>query len=771
MKKLKSIVLLLVFAIVITGAGYAESIGADVIYSGGIVAEQTGAYQDYLKNPSAYTVIPEPVEFGKSESSAYLEEVMPEKYNTETDAGKDKKDFPAVRDQNIDGDCWAFANTAAQEYSNVVLNNKSYKNDNEILSEYHMAAAMNYTNDEGYKTFTWDNKTGGNTAMAVAYMSRETGGGSVLLKDFDNSKYSKYTGDRTDYSSLLGIDRAGKLISQESITNLYEGSSVLDYSYEDGSIKNIKYHKNESVINAIKAGIMKYGAVAVSYLSNESHDGYYNSKTGAYCGSWSDLLNGTAPDNNKVSFYQNDGSIKYKFNTPTNHAVTLIGWDDNYSYTNFKTKPSSYDGKNYNYENGAWIVRNSWGSDWANDGYEYISYMDPTIGFSASGYKFSDETDENIYSYDYVGLMGSISLKNSFGCTYQAIRFETSGKEPLKSIGLYALDMDDTFEIMVDSSPKDTSLPMNLSESEFKNNRVNLKDPDTGVISKSVQFSSPGYKVLDLAAPIDVNGSFYIYVRQSNDSKTSTDEYRIAGCTKGVNASYYQPEKNVCFYSSSKRGDTINGWGDIYLSGYNWCIKAYTGSNSLKPSASPLPTASPTQEPIASESPSPTSAPTKEPVVSDSPSPTSAPTQEPMVSESPNPTSAPTQEPIVTDSPTVTPTFAPVVSPTAEPIVSPYPEKFGEPEIVVNKAEQTVDVTVTRVDASCEDSAVLVGIYNSNGILVGFRKITPVFDENGTFMISGVEYGGLNANTLKVFIWSDMGDIPYLDSPQSVDLN
>ena len=90
-----------------------------------------------------------------------------------------------------------------------------------------MAAAMNYTNDEGYKTFTWDNKTGGNTAMAVAYMSRETGGGSVLLKDFDNSKYSKYTGDRTDYSSLLGIDRAGKLISQESITNLYEGSTVL----------------------------------------------------------------------------------------------------------------------------------------------------------------------------------------------------------------------------------------------------------------------------------------------------------------------------------------------------------------------------------------------------------------------------------------------------------------------------------------------------------------------------------------------------------------
>lgn len=127
MKKLKSIVLLLVFAIVITGSGYAESIGADVIYSGGIVAEQTGAYQDYLKNPSAYTVIPEPVEFGKSESSAYLEEVMPEKYNTETDAGKDKKDFPAVRDQNIDGDCWAFANTAARNILMLFLTTRAIR--------------------------------------------------------------------------------------------------------------------------------------------------------------------------------------------------------------------------------------------------------------------------------------------------------------------------------------------------------------------------------------------------------------------------------------------------------------------------------------------------------------------------------------------------------------------------------------------------------------------------------------------------------------------
>lgn len=118
----------------------------------------------------------------------------------------------------------------------------------------------------------------------------------------------------------------------------------------------------------------------------------------------------------------------------------------------------------------------------------------------------------------------------------------------------------------------------------------------------------------------------------------------------------------------------------------------------------------------------------------------------------------------------MSPTSAPTVTPTQEPTESPYPVKFEEPEIVVNKTEQTVDLTVKRVDASCEDSAVLVGIYNSDGILVGFKKVTPVFDENGTFVIREIEYGGLNANTLKVFVWSDMGDVPYLDSPQSINL-
>jgi C1A family cysteine protease len=48
-----------------------------------------------------------------------------------------------------------------------------------------------------------------------------------------------------------------------------------------------------------------------------------------------------------------------------NHAVTLVGWDDNLG------------------SNGAWILRNSWGPNWGDDGYMYIEYGCSRVGTSA----------------------------------------------------------------------------------------------------------------------------------------------------------------------------------------------------------------------------------------------------------------------------------------------------------------------------------------------------------------------------------------------------
>ena len=47
-----------------------------------------------------------------------------------------------------------------------------------------------------------------------------------------------------------------------------------------------------------------------------------------------------------------------------NHAICVVGWDDNFSKDNFLTKPEG---------DGAWIIKNSWGTEWGDNGYFYIS--------------------------------------------------------------------------------------------------------------------------------------------------------------------------------------------------------------------------------------------------------------------------------------------------------------------------------------------------------------------------------------------------------------
>ena len=57
---------------------------------------------------------------------------------------------------------------------------------------------------------------------------------------------------------------------------------------------------------------------------------------------------------------------------PEPHAIALVGWDDDYEFQNFKGP----DGKKI-YD--AWILRNSWGTDYGDNGYYYVSYKDVTL--------------------------------------------------------------------------------------------------------------------------------------------------------------------------------------------------------------------------------------------------------------------------------------------------------------------------------------------------------------------------------------------------------
>ncbi|MCX5681281.1 MAG: lectin like domain-containing protein, partial [Candidatus Omnitrophica bacterium] len=71
-----------------------------------------------------------------------------------------------------------------------------------------------------------------------------------------------------------------------------------------------------------------------------------------------------------------------------NHALTIVGWDDSISRYNFI---DSYG--NMPAVDGAFIVKNSWGTTVNDNGFLYISYADPVLGRAGDGLTYFYDTD------------------------------------------------------------------------------------------------------------------------------------------------------------------------------------------------------------------------------------------------------------------------------------------------------------------------------------------------------------------------------------------
>ena len=88
-----------------------------------------------------------------------------------------------------------------------------------------------------------------------------------------------------------------------------------------------------------------------------------------------------------IAIYSNDSlymaSDDVSYYTPENidinHFVTIVGWDDNYSRSKFKYTPDG---------NGAYLCKNSWGTDRHDNGYFWVSYYDKSLE-QACGFTYS----------------------------------------------------------------------------------------------------------------------------------------------------------------------------------------------------------------------------------------------------------------------------------------------------------------------------------------------------------------------------------------------
>lgn len=149
--------------------------------------------------------------------------------------------------------------------------------------------------------------------------------------------YYAYHGEGEDSTLVLESDFPNKMFAQ--INNIDKKINAVK---EKAVIKDFDYlYEIDKGKESIKQYISNYGGVVESTLTDNQWDNY---KGGIY--------------------HKEEYSGNY-------HAVLIIGWDDNYSKDNFVYEKPQNDG--------AWLVLNTWGSNWGNNGTAWVSYEDYNI--------------------------------------------------------------------------------------------------------------------------------------------------------------------------------------------------------------------------------------------------------------------------------------------------------------------------------------------------------------------------------------------------------
>lgn len=415
---------------------------------------------------------------------------------------------------------------------NVHLEGENYTIYNVDDSEISILPSYYSLVEEGLVTQVKDQQSSGNcwafTAIAVleSCLKKATG------KEFDLSEenmknlialYSDY-GWKMDtneggYDSMPFGYFASWLGPVDEMSDLFDDKSVLSPVLDSIlHIQNILFLKRDNFTDndAIKTAIMKYGAVGTSIY----FDNYY-------------LNNGT-------SYY----SWAYY---PSNHAVTIVGWDDNYSRDNF------YFGS-YAAGDGAWIVKNSWGPNWGDNGYFYVSYYDEKFaqpGVEGIAYTFvlNDTTryDKN-YQYDIAGKTDYLH-DNKLKVWYKN-KFTSTENEILKGVSTY-------FEKLT-----------NWTVSVYVNNV--LKSTKSGI-------SNAGYYTIQLddVIPLYAGDIFEVVFNTTSNNLSSVPISEIASLNKAI----YYPEISYVSY------DGVN-WEDLFYLSKTYalhtyksqvaCIKAFT---------------------------------------------------------------------------------------------------------------------------------------------------------------------------------------------------
>jgi len=335
------------------------------------------------------------------------------------------------------------------------------------------------------------------------------------LKNRHGFDYGSCSGGNYDMSTAYLTRWSGPISEAADPYNPSSGSSP-------SGLQPVKHTQNVLYIpdrahsldnDNLKSAIMLYGGVGTAFYWSTS---YYSSETNNY------YYSGSAGDN---------------------HAVTIIGWDDNRVVAG---APG----------NGAFLVKNSWGTGWGNGGYFWISYYDTRIGRYFSNAVYLSEPTENYghtYQYDPLGWVSSLGYSSN--TAWGANVFTVSRNEQLGAIGFYSAAPNTQYEIYIHKNPT--------------NGPVSQQGP---VLSKTGSIAIPGYRTIPLDTPValvaDEKYSIVVKLTTPGWNYPIPIEYPVSGYSSGASAA---PGQSYFSSTGSSWQDAVTWWANT-----NVCIKGYT---------------------------------------------------------------------------------------------------------------------------------------------------------------------------------------------------
>lgn len=306
---------------------------------------------------------------------------------------------------------------------------------------------------------------------------------------------------------------------------------------------NILGHVDEDNRDAAKLAIMQHGAVKVSYYSpdpDESSEYYCTYPQCAY------YCPGSASKK-----YCSDASTAYfsdqfAATKRTNHTALLVGWDDNFPRTKFGDS-----GMRLPQKNGAWLVRNSWGTDWGDGGYFWLSYEQYISGAVALVAKEADSSLRH-YGHDTRGHTDSVTGE------WAANVFRAQDNEAVQEIAFYTTDNNTKYEAWV----------YDLGDA------LPTESPVQGAPVAQVSGTIPhaGYHRVELPTPANVDAGHYFSVvvkaMAGGHSYPTAIESTAAGAKVSAGESWF-----------SEDGES---WNNASASAHA-TIKAFTTSTQILP--------------------------------------------------------------------------------------------------------------------------------------------------------------------------------------------